>query len=181
MLIFALPMLVSACGEVTGNPDSRFVPVESLIDEQIKLLSSLNPRVEKRVRTDKGEGTQVFTHINWQKELAAFRVADISKPGLQGAYTIEAAGPAIRIFRLKENQQAEVRSVKVELGENNRIQSLEAIVEDKNYLYYTKRTFRLTFGKELNGQYVISAYEIAGSQKLIWNPEQPFSLRAKVL
>ncbi len=181
LLLLVLPALLMACGEVTGNPDSRFVPVESLIEAQIKLLTSLNLKVEKQVRTDQGTETKVFSNINWQKELSAFRVADISKPGLQGAYTIESPEANVRVFRLKEDQNAEVQTLKIELGENDRIKSLEATVDDQNYLYHTRRTFRLNFDRQVNGQYTVSAYQIAGSQKLIWSEENPFSVRAKVL
>ncbi len=181
LFILTLSFLLPACGEVTGNPDSRFVPVEPLIEEQIKLLTSLNLKVEKQVRTDQGTETKIFSNINWQKELSAFRVADISKPGLQGAYMIESPEANVRIFRLKEDQNAEVQILKIELGENGRIKSLEATVDDQNYLYHTRRTFRINFDRLVNGQYTVSAYQIAGAQKLIWSKENPFSVRAKIL
>ena len=171
---------LSGCGEVTSNADNRFVALETLLDEQVQLLESANPSVKKRVLTAGGPEEKVFRDVDWQKELAAFRQADLGKPGLRGAYTVQDVAPNVRLFRVKPGENAEVQEVRVEFGEGNRVKSVQALVNDENYLYHTRRTFRLDFAPRGN-QWLVRTYQVEGFQKLLWNEAKPFAVRAEVL
>jgi hypothetical protein len=179
-LAFGLLAGLSGCGEVTGNADSRFVGLEALLDEQVRLLQSSNPAVKKRVLTTGGTQEKVFRNVDWQKELAAFRQADLSKPGLRGAYTVQDVAPNVRLFRVKPGENTEVQEVRVEFAEGNRVKSVQALVNDENYLYHTRRTFRLDFAPR-GDQWRVRTYRIEGFQKLLWNQAKPFAVQAEVL
>jgi hypothetical protein len=170
----------SGCGEVTGNADSRFVGLEALLDEQVRLLQSANPAVQKRVLAMGGTQEKTFRNVDWQKELAAFRQADLSKPGLRGAYTVQDVAPNVRLFRVKPGENTEVQEVRVEFADGNRVKSVQALVNDENYLYHTRRTFRLDFAP-LGNQWMVRSYRIEGFQKLLWNQAKPFAVQAEVL
>ncbi|HEX8531335.1 MAG TPA: hypothetical protein VF646_14990 [Cytophagales bacterium] len=171
---------LSGCGEVTGNADSRFVGLEALLDEQVRLLQAANPAVKKRVLATGGTQEQVFRNVDWQKELAAFRQADLSKPGLRGAYTVQDVAPNVRLFRVKPGENTEVQEVRVEFADGNRVKSVQALVNDENYLYHTRRTFRLDFAPR-GDRWAVRAYRIEGFQKLLWNQAKPFAVQAEVL
>jgi hypothetical protein len=179
-LAFGLVVGLSGCGEVTGNADSRFVAVEALLDEQVRLLQSANPAVKKRVLATGGAQEKTFRNVDWQKELAAFRQADLGKPGLRGAYTVQDVAPNVRLFRVKPGENTEVQEVRVEFADGNRVKSVQALVNDENYLYHTRRTFRLDFAPRGN-QWLVRTYHIEGFQKLLWNQAKPFAVRAEVL
>lgn len=178
-LAFILLAGLSGCGEATGNADSRFVGLEALLDEQVRLLQSSNPAVKKRVLATGGPEVKVFRNVDWQKELAAFRQADLSKPGLRGAYTVQDVAPNVRLFRVKPGENTEVQEVRVEFADGNRVKSVQALVNDENYLYHTRRTFRLDFAPR-GDQWMVRTYRIEGFQKLLWNQAKPFAVQAEV-
>jgi hypothetical protein len=182
IIALALGLLagLSGCGEVTGNADSRFVGLEALLDEQVQLLQSAKPAVKKRVLATGGTEEKTFRNLDWQKELAAFRQADLSKPGLRGAYTVQDVAPNVRLFRVKPGQNSEVQEVRVEFTDDNRVKSVQALVNDENYLYHTRRTFRLDFAPR-GDQWMVRTYRIEGFQKLLWNQAKPFAVQAEVL
>lgn len=179
-LAFGLLAGLSGCGEVTGNADRRFVALDTLLDEQVRLLESANPAVQKSVLAAEGTQQKTFRDVNWQKELAAFRQADLSKPGLRGAYTVQDVAPNVRLFRVKPGENAQVQEVRVEFADGNRVKSVQALVNDENYLYHTRRTFRLDFAPR-GDQWLVRAYRVEGFQKLLWNQSKPFAVRAEVL
>jgi hypothetical protein len=179
-LAFALLAGLPGCGEVTGNADNRFVALEALLDEQVRLLQSANPTVKKSVLAAGGTQEKTFRDVDWQKELAAFRQADLGKPGLRGAYTVQDVAPNVRLFRVKPGEKAEVQEVRVEFADGNRVKSVQALVNDENYLYHTRRTFRLDFAPR-GDQWLVRTYRIEGFQKLLWNQAKPFAVRADVL
>jgi hypothetical protein len=179
-LAFGLLPGLSGCGEVAGNADSRFVALEALLDEQVRLLQATNPSVKKSVLAADGMQEKSFRNVDWQKELAAFRQADLGKPGLRGAYTVQDVAPNVRLFRVKPGEKAEVREVRVEFADGKRLKSVQAIINDENYLYHTRRTFRLDFAPR-GDQWLVRTYRIEGFQKLLWNQAKPFAVRAEVL
>lgn len=175
-----LVMGMAACGEVTGIADNRFVAVDSLLDEQVRLLEALDPGIKKTVLSAGRQETKVFREIDWQKELSGFRQADLSKPGLRGAYTVEEIAPNVRVFRVKPGENSEVQLLRVEFTDDNRVKSLQSLVEDENYLYHTRRTFRVEFGPK-GGRWLVSSYQVEGFQELLWSEAKPFAVRAEVL
>ncbi len=181
-LVLALGLLavLSGCGEVAGSADSRFVALEALLDEQVRLLQATNPAVKKSVLAPEGMQEKTFQNVDWGKELAAFRQADLGKPGLRGAYTVQDVAPNVRLFRVKPGENAEVQEVRVEFADGNRVKSVQALVNDENYLYHTRRTFRLDFAPR-GDQWLVRTYRIEGFQKLLWNQAKPFAVRADVL
>jgi hypothetical protein len=175
-----LLLLLTSCGNVAESTDSRFVAIEPLIDEQVKLLQALNPRVEKRIVSEGSEETQTFGNIDWQKELSAFRQADLSKPGLRGAYTVQDEAPNVRVYRVRSGENEDVRELRVVFTPDNRVKSLQTLVENQNYLYHTRRTFHVEFAEKKH-QWLVDQYRIDGFQRMMWSKEMPFSVRAKVL
>ncbi len=180
LLSAILPLLLASCGDVAESTDSRFVALEPLIDEQVKLLQALNPQVEKRIVSEGSEETQTSGNIDWQKELSAFRQADLSKPGLRGAYTVQEEAPNVRVYRVKPGEKEDVRELRIVFTGDNRVKSLQTLVEDQNYLYHTRRTFHVEFA-ERKDKWLLDQYRIDGFQKMMWSREKPFSVRAKVL
>jgi len=181
VLLYGLvAVLLGACGEVTDSSDHRFVALDAVFDEQVKLLESLNPPVRKTVLTAGGEETQVFRDIDWQKELAAFRLADLSKPGLRGAYAVRETAPNVRVFRVKPGEKGEVQELRVEFTADNRVKSILTLVNDKNYLYHTRRTLRVEFAPQ-GDHWLIRRYQIDGFQKLLGSSQKPFAVRAETL
>lgn len=172
--------MLTACGEVTGGADGRFVALDSVFDGQVKRLETLNPQVKKSVLSEAGEETKVFQDIDWQKELSAFRQADLSKTGLRGAYSVNDVAPNVRLFQVKPGEKAEVQELRVEFTADHQIKSVQSLVNDQNYLYHTRRTFRVEFGPK-DDQWLVRSYQVEGFQKLLWSKAKPFAVRAEVL
>jgi hypothetical protein len=172
--------MLTACGEVTRSADSRFVALDSVFDGQVRRLETLNPQVRKSVLSERGEETKIFRDIDWQKELSAFRQADLSKPGLRGAYSVEDVAPNVRLFRVKPGEKAEVQELRVEYTSDRQLKSVRSLVNDENYLYHTRRTLRVEFGPKGN-QWLVRSYQVEGFQKLLWNKAKPFAVRVQVL
>jgi hypothetical protein len=93
---------------------------------------------------------------------------------------VQDVAPNVRLFRVKPGENAEVQEVRVEFGEGNRVKSVQALVNDENYLYHTRRTFRLDFAPR-GDQWLVRTYQIEGFQKLLWNQAKPLAVRAEVL
>jgi hypothetical protein len=161
---------------------SKFVNIASFIDEQTALLDSLNPAVEKKVLIGGKQEHQTLQNIDWQRELELFIQADISKPALQASFDIEEQDKNIRIFRPREGENPDINYLKVTFDEKNQqIKTIEARISQENYLFESEKMISLQCINNVSGQPQISAYQIKGFQKLIFNDKVPYQVEAKVL
>ena len=161
---------------------SKFVNVAGFISNQTALLDSLNPAVEKKVLIGENQEQQTLQNIDWQRELELFIQADISKPALQASFDIEEQDKNIRIFRPREGENPDIDYLKVTFDEKNQqIKALEARISQENYLFESEKMISLQCITNASGQPQISAYQIKGFQKLIFNDKVPYQIEAKIL
>lgn len=185
MLCCMLFFLISGCidepvRDATGT--SKFVNVAGFIEEQTALLDSLNPAVAKKVLIGDKQEQQTLQNINWQRELELFLQADISKPALQASFDIKEQDKNIRIFKPREGENPDIDLLKVTFDEQSqKIKAIEALISQQNYLFESEKRISLQCIQNASGQTQITAYQIKGFQKLIFNDKVPYEIDAEVL
>lgn len=165
-----------ACVPESSNSvrTTEYFDLDSLISNQVELLTESNVKVNKMVRIGNEQETQqlAFDSTGWRKELRLFAESDINTPILSGVYeatygrpdslsnlTVDSfvamdEGPKVRrmdLFYLKE--LGGLRRVEILQGENNE-------------LYMLRRKLRLTFGNGIDKQ-MLSGYSVEVVQQLV--------------
>jgi len=164
----------------SGN--SKFVNVARFIEEQTQLLDSVNPPVDKKVLIGQNYEQQTLKDINWKRELEMFMQADISKPAVQAGYELEEQNKIVRIYKPKSGENPDIEYLKISFDEQGQqIQTIEAHISQWNYLYKSEKKISLQCKQNAAGKTQITAYQIKGFQKLLFNEEVPFEIEARVL
>lgn len=144
--------------------------LSAYLQQQIQRLQQEQPMVLKSVKTrDEPTETVETAEVNWKDELAMFEELDLSKPTLQEYYTrtdslLPDGSTSIRYNRLPD-AEALVQYVYLRIGAGQQLQQLQALVQDKNMLFFTRRKLQLT-ANPANGN--LQSYRIEGIQKLIF-------------
>jgi len=178
-------LLLSSCENLEPTETVHFFNLDSLVTAQIKYLSDANPEVMKSGNVegedDKGTVTRPDS-IQWTRELAIFKSADINKPRLRERYREEVA--------TLDNGLKEVSYVPVEKGDlkvqhmtirydDNVLQDVEVMIIDSNPLYASERQLKMSFEKA-GPDIRLASYYIGGGQKMKLKDSVTFDLRAEV-
>jgi hypothetical protein len=161
------------------NPEKLpYYDVKSLINRQIEYLSSVSPDVQILAAvngTNQEERKLVKSDsVFWARILNLVSKADINQPALRGAYVekdsmINASKNfKLKSFYPKKKEDTNVLFLNVYYDSTlSHIQRLEAMVRDKNLLYFTERKINLSFDN-YQGESRMTQYEVLGKQKIIF-------------
>ncbi len=175
LLVIAL-VASAGCSQVVQdkiqNTDQYF-DLKGLLEEQIVLLDSLRPSVEKTTHIDDEQEMQSLQldSAGWARELEIFFEADINDPILKDAYQLkeEVLGDSLRLtsYEAIALESAEIKFLKVfYLPEADLPRYITAAFSEKNALYNSNRLLRLEF-EELEDKNVLMRYSIEGAQKML--------------
>src|SRR5690606_32680428 len=112
----------------------------------------------------------------WVRTLSLVNKADINQPALQGVYSEkDSVINATKYLKLKsyypqQKQHTNVLYLNVYYDSDSTlsdIRYLEALVRDKNLLYFTERKMKLSF-EDYQGKTRLKQYEVFGKQKIIF-------------
>ncbi|WP_048825418.1 hypothetical protein [Hymenobacter sp. DG25B] len=179
----AVSLLLAACNPDAGAPKpvirSRYFNLKGFLDAQADLLNQQRPAVEKRVQLRNGQlETTRVPQVDWTKELQIFYQADITKPALRGAYTIDsvvADGLLRRTYSRREGIENPVRTLTV-VTEGPQVREVQAVITQDNPLFYSEKQFTLHAQ-----QNKLADYQVRGVQKLVLFDTLRYSASSRLL
>jgi hypothetical protein len=180
-------IVVSFCAcetAVREKPINEYYDVDALIDKQSKLLTELQPKIEKSIEVDGKQeiDTMEFDSLGWKNELEVFKLADINKPTLYDAYeATEEQTSEGKIWRYTtEKPSLGIEYLYVYFDNDSAVTKLEARYHENNALYVSERNFEINF-KKSEDYSVLDSYKIYGRQKMAMKDEVTFSIESEVV
>jgi hypothetical protein len=167
--------------EIAGV-SKEYYDVAGLIKKQIKLLSKLQPKVEKKVITNGNTESATLDSVDWAKELDIFLQADINKPILKGKYaavTKNLDNTTFTRYTPKEESDKGVKELIISYSTSDAPDSIKAVVSLDNYLYAFGKELRIYF-KPYKDELVISGYAIKGIQKTVLKDSAEIQIEANL-
>lgn len=175
-LFIIIIVLFVGCREVVNENirnTQQYFDLKGLLDEQIVLLDSLHPTLNKTTRID-GDEESLSLQLDssgWAREMEIFFDVDINEPILRDAYLRkdENLGDSLRLesYEAKAGKNAEIEYLKIFYNRDSDVpQRITAVFTEKNALYDSKRLLKLEFDqrRDLN---ILSGYSIEGVQKML--------------
>lgn len=182
-LLLLLTLAFAACERpVPPAAESDTYNLTQFLQEQIATMQAKKPMVLKSVSTDNLPSETVQTdEVDWQDELAVFEQLDLNKPTLEEYYTKDQiplgdGGHAI-IYKKREDSEPLVHYLYLGFGPDKQLKQLQAILQDKNPLFFSRRKVMLQTDP---GTGNISDYRIEGVQKLIFSDSLHFRVDANL-
>jgi hypothetical protein len=138
--------------------------------------------VLKSVKTqDKPVETIETSDLDWDSELSVFENVDLNKPTLLEYYTKDTqalpnGGTKITYTKL-EDAESPVQYLHLQVSPDQKLQHLEAVLQDKNVLFFTRRKVELSAEP---GSGNIAGYHVEGMQKLIFGDTLHYEVDANL-
>lgn len=180
-------LLCFACNpeEKVNLQKNEYFDLKGLIAEQINLLDSLNPTIQKEAIIN-GEAevkTLQFDSAAWARELDLFIQADINKPNLRGSFEVNEENipeqdTNVKIYAAKDQKAIGIEYLKVTRQEGN-LTRIETLYTETNALYNTFRKLELFFDTAGNGSR-LSAYRVEGRQKMVLKDTVFYTISAEI-
>jgi maltodextrin utilization protein YvdJ len=175
-------LAIEACSPTSASKENekRYFDLASFVQKQIDLLSHQSLWVEKKIYLD-GRRQEISTDsINWTKELALFREADLNSPSLVSSYDIKEDKQARTLSYLAKEDRLKVREIQLVLGgdgsiENINIEEVKIVYAENNPLYEISRKMSM---KIKNGQ--LYAYTIQGFQKVVLKDSMVYEINGVI-
>ncbi len=173
--LLAFCALLSACNEkVKENQAKKYFDLKGTIEKQIKMLNSQKPTVQKMVIIADSSENQSVTTIDWAKELELFIQADLNKPAFTQSYQVDSSSMGVK-YTLKETEKLPIKYLNINrVGEDGI--SIEAMINNNNYLYETERHLKLSIK---NNQ--LTNYQIEGFQKIVFGDKKVFKINGIIM
>lgn len=181
--------LVSACGSEAAGPNPPkemrrplYFNIKAFLDTQTQELTRRNPAVEKRVMLRGGQvETTRVPEVDWGKELQIFYQADINKPALRGAYSVDSVAKGdmlLRTYRRKTGIDNAVERITVlsAAARPESAQEITATLTQDNPLFFSQKRVLL---HTIDGR--LSEYQVRGVQKLVLFDTLRYSATGRVL
>jgi hypothetical protein len=181
--LLLLVLIVTACVPTSANKDAdkKYFDIAALIHQQIGELSKRKPKVEKNILLG-GTKDQISTDtLDWGKELALFKEADINSPSLRDSYEIDDDKPNQTITYTAKEDKLKVREIKLQYNENSQIADLKInqvkiVFTDDNQLYEIQRVMEMSLKDNL-----LSNYAIKGFQKVAMKDSLVYRIEGKIV
>ena len=169
LLLVFVPFLLIGCGKFeksTAVKHLSYYKVDSLLDAQIKYLSSHHAQLQKK--TDSEEVLMNMDSIQWVSALSVFRIMDINNPSLKDAYTVRdqlkdsASNLTILHYQLKEgHEQQPLKELSFYyLGTIQSLKKITAKTSFQRVIYNSHNEF-----EQSQKQTALRAYSIIATQK----------------
>lgn len=174
-----------ACGNNTQT--TKLYNIDSLVTEQVRLLSSGKPRLNKQaVMGSKQDGMEyVPDSTAWSQELDIFRQLDaMNKPVNRSKYLVDDnlydPGSNLTVKAFTSLEPLPVRSMRIfydtDIAQPRKI---EAIFSEENSLFESSKNLLLEF-QHINNKNLLTSYSIEGGQKMILSDSVTFSVKGKI-
>ena len=139
------------------------------LEQQQQRLQEEQPMVLKSVTTEEKPTETIQTsEIDWEDELSVFLETDLNRPALREYYTRQEQvlddGRLVVEYNKLEDAEPLVHSLRLELTPDRELRQLNALIQDQNILFFSRRNIQLT-AEPSSGN--ISGYRVQGVQKLV--------------
>jgi len=182
----ALVFLVAGCSSpepaaspATSQAATAYFPLKQYLDGQAAALNQRHPAVMKHVllRDTPPETTRV-PQVDWTKELQIFYQADINKPALRGAYSVDSSatadGAELYTYTRQPGIENAVTVLRVERDQAG-VRAVSATLSQNNPLFSSEKKMEL---RAQNG--TLTSYQVKGVQKLVLFDTVRYSTEARV-
>lgn len=185
ILFFGLLWATTACERPTPPTSAKAetsYDLTSYLQEQKQRLQAEKPVVLKSAQT-KGQPTETLetSQLNWEEEFSIFNEIDLNRPALRDFYTkqeqVQEDGSTVIQYNKVEDSEAPVTYLQLQLSPEKKLTSLEALIQDKNVLFYSKRKVRLE-ANATDGN--VSGYHVSGVQKLVFGDSLRYQIDANL-
>lgn len=184
-MLLVLLLALTACERPSPPVDADAADSYNLsayIAQQQERLQAEKPMVLKSVTTEeKPTETIQTTAIDWEDELSVFADADLNRPALQEYYTKEERvlpdGSIVLEYRKAEDAEPLVHYLRLEMTSDRVLRQLNALIQDQNMLFYSRRNIRLTADPATGD---ISGYRVKGVQKLVLSDSLHYRIDANL-
>ncbi|MCU0398582.1 MAG: hypothetical protein MUC73_10810 [Cyclobacteriaceae bacterium] len=167
---------------------SGYYPVDSLLEEQIQLLTNTPISLQKEAWINSGHQDTLIASLDsatWYNELDMFNEIDwINRPINQGSYTVldkqkdPYSNLIIREYRA--NKPMAIRYLKLYYQDTPvKLRKLESLYEMESALLSSKRKLTMEF-TDLYNKNILSSYSVEGEQKLVVGDSVHYLIKGKV-
>lgn len=162
---------LGACDPGVERVETTYFNVDSLLNEQLQLLSNLNPTLNKLANIDgkTEERSLKLDSAGWAGELNIFYQSDINVPELIGSYEkkiLQDNETKIISYVALEPKNVGIEYLKL-IYFSGELINIESLFTERNYLYLTRRKLSMDFEPGSNGDLLLKRYIIDGKQKMI--------------
>lgn len=184
MMILALT--ASCINPENGTVDvDLYFDVKGLLQNQIALMDSLQPRLEKTAILEGSPDHVAFQpdSLDWARELELFYELDLNKTSLRDKYAIERtfeldSTVEVITYSSLEEEETSMDHVKIVLKDDQPT-LLEGVFDSKSPLFNSWRNLSLKFSS-LDSSNLLTTYTISGAQKMIWKDTVYFEIEGKI-
>ena len=179
--------LLFSCGRRTPGPE--IFSFDSLRENQTKLLAESKASLKKTILVNQEKDEKNLGPVDqtiWEKELDYISLLnEINKPLSGDLYTVvdgkKDKESNLLIKEISANQSAKIAYVRIYYLENlKNIKKIEALVEEKNYLYASQKFIVWEF-QHHNGQPLLTRATLNGTQKMVIGDTVQFSINTRVI
>ena len=187
-LFSALVVSLVACKDLEPASPSYFFSVDSLVEAQIDYLTEKGAKVTKTGMVI-GQGMDSVTimpdSLQWARELAIFKSADINKPRLRERYEkhVKSLDNGLEQLSYIPTDSAGLMVNKLTItydADPNNLREIHAIIVGNNPLYSSQREIRMNF-EEVGGAARLKTYFVQGGQKMKLKDSVQFDLHGKLV
>ncbi|MEP2670850.1 MAG: hypothetical protein ABJH04_17725 [Cyclobacteriaceae bacterium] len=187
-VLVLLGMLALASCKHNPSVSKNYFDIDSLIDKQLIYLNKAGASLSKSASIDSVRDKTNFKpdSASWANELEVFRHLDIiNKPIYVDSYNVtdgeKDTNSNLTVRSFEANKEIPVKSLKLYYQENPRkLRKLEAVLSEKNSLYYTTRKFSMEL-EDVNELMILSKYDVRGVQKMILRDSVRFTISSEVI
>ncbi len=189
LIIPAFALLGALVSCESEKPPATFYPIDSLLSQQIKLLTSMEAGLVKEALLDGKMDTVRYTPSDtavWMEELDLFRkLEEINKPVNKSNYRVS-DGQLDPASNLKIKEFSSIKEVPVTYlkifyqGTIDKPRKIEALFDEHNLLYESARFLSMHF-QQVDDHTVLTSYSVKGGQKMIFGDSVAFYISGKIL
>lgn len=167
--------------------DKQYFDLSGLIQEQVVLLSILNPTLTKRVEKDgKAEvlGARLDS-IQWSTELQSLAQVDINRSRLRDSYatseSISQGDLKVVSYQLTDLHENGIQYLNVYRDAVlDNLLKIEARKQESNFLYESASVFEMNFEMDDIGDIFLRSYRISGEQTMLFSETIRFKIEGEI-
>lgn len=164
----------------TNDADKKYFDLVQFTDNLVKELTIKKPKVDKKIFLG-GEADNITSDtLNWEKELALFKEADINSPSLRDSYEIEEDKLKHTLTYTAKESKLKVKEIRLAFDEQSQankvsIKQVKIFFSEDNQLYEIQRDLAM----ELKNNELFT-YSIKGFQKVILKDSLIYEINAMI-
>jgi hypothetical protein len=152
-----------------------FYPWEAYLTAQIDSLAKRPQIIHKTLILDGQKEVKQQSNVAWKQEWAMFLHADLNKPAAASSYD-NLSDDGFVWYSLKSNEKLPVKKLYILLDALDRPAKVEIEIEEKNFLFETRKKLHMNFS---DGK--VQTYSIDGTQQMRWMSPTHYQLLGVLL